>query len=278
MRTIIDKKSGCAAEVFESLTEFSNTLKKASENRSFRGKTLYSKESGFGFTGTKNFDEAQIYLQKGYKHGQNEIGKVKGIVKVSTVVEKRKSLLNVAGFSPCVPAAIQGKPKTMYYTKKEKTAAPVVRLYYDRGIPWYVSQETITRGGANVVALVRYLEARGIRVELYVCHVSKSGKKGCKTRACVVRIKAAAAAVNLQLISYPIVHASFVRRHIFRWMETSRITVGYSNRSYGYTNVSPLEVLQNLGLMEKDAYFIDCKTAAGANSIEDLLLRVGLKM
>lgn len=279
MRTVIDKKNNYAAEVFESLTEFSNTLKKANENRSFDGKILHSKDGSFEFTGTENFDEAQTYLQKGYKHGQNELEKVKGTVKVSAVVEKKKSLLNVAGFAPCVPAAIQGKPKTMYYTKKERTAAPVVRLYYDRRIPGCVSQETITRGGANVVELVKYLEAHGMRVELYACHVTRSSwQRFSKKRACIVRIKAAAAALNLQLISYPIIHASYVRRHIFRWMETSKITVGYSNDSYGYTDVSPIEVLRTLGLMEKDAYLIDCETAAGANSIEDLLLRVGLKM
>ena len=282
MRTIINKEKNYSAEIFESVAEFQRTLKTAKVNESWRHRECQSLETGFSaenFTGTKNFEIAQNYLQKGYKKGMRQLESAKGAIKVSTVVEKNKVKLNVAGFAPCVPAAIQGKPKTMYYTKKLKRAAPVVRLFYQRAARCSVPNETIARAGANVLSLVQYLEKHGIKVELFICAVSK---KQCHTRdnsvcACIIRVKSAAAALNMQLISYPMIHPSFFRRHVFRWRETSKISVG-TDRYYGSTVSNAMNFLQALGILDGDSYYIDIDMAERARSIEDLLLRVGLKL
>lgn len=281
MRTVIDKKKNYSAEIFESVAEFQHTLKTAKENRSWKRRTCLSLESSFSaeeFTGTTNFEEAQSYLRKGYKEGMHQLASAKGAIKVSTAVERNKVQLNVAGFAPCVPAAIQGKPKTMYYTKKKKQAAPVVRLYYQRSVVGSVSNEEIIRAGVNVLSLVRFLENHGIRVELFVCCVSKK-TSACDSPicACIVRVKAAAAALNTQLVSYPIIHPSFQRRHVFRWRETSKIAVG-TCASYGCSLRNAMFFLQELGILGKDSYYIDIDMAERAKSIEDLLLRVGLKL
>lgn len=281
MRTVIDKQKIYSAEIFESVAEFLYTLKKAKVNKSWKNRVCESMgdDSLFQeFTGTPNFEAAQSYLQKGYKEGVHQLERAKGTIKVSTVVERSKVELNVAGFSPCVPASIQGKPKTMYYTKKRRQVAPVVRLFYQRSVVSTVTNEEIIRAGANVLSLIRFLELHGVRVELYVCCVSrKTAAWDSPINACIVRVKTAAAALNTQLVSYPIIHPSFQRRHVFRWKETSKITVGTSS-GYGCSLKNATRVLQAIGLLGKDSYYIDVDMAERAKSVEDLLLRVGLKL
>lgn len=279
MRTIINKDKRNAAEIFNSITEFTAYLNKAKTNKTFARRNLASYETAKYYTsnaGTQSFGEAQRLMRNGYKEGVKKLLSAAGAIKVKTPACVRHTRLHVAGQTACVPAALQGQPKTMYCTTKERKSASVVKLFYNCTAAWGVGTDTIERAGANIVELAKYIERKGVRVNLYVVNVVKGGKFG--HVSCVVRIKDSASPLNIQAVSYPIIHASFLRRHVFRWMECSKITTGMSTNYGKVVQFGVQGRLTELGVMDNNSYYCDLDTAAAAKTIEDLLLSIGLKL
>lgn len=279
MRTIINKDKNNAAEIFNSITEFAAYLNKAKTNKTFARRALDSHETAEYHTsnvGTQSFGEAQRLMRNGYKQGVKKILSAAGAIKVNAPGYMRRTRLHVVGQACCVPAALQGQPKTMYYTKKEKKTASVINLFYNSTASWGINTDTIERAGANIVELAKYIERKGVRINLYIINAVEGGKF--RNVSCIVRIKDSASPLNIQAASYPIIHASYLRRQLFRWIECSKIT---ENMPAGYGRVAQSGVqrrLTELGVMDNNSYYCDLDTAAAAKSIEDLLLCVGLKL
>lgn len=279
MRTIINKDKRNAADIFNSITEFTAYLNKAKTNKTFARRDLASNDTREYYTsnaGTQSFGEAQRLMRNGYKEGVKKLLSAAGAIKVKTPAHVQHTRLHVAGQAACVPAALQGQPKTMYCAKKEMKTASVIKLFYNNTATWETSTDTIERAGANIVELAKYIEKKGVRVNLYVITAVKGGKSG--HVSCVVRIKDSAAPLNIQAVSYPIIHASFLRRHLFRWIECSKITVGMSANYGKVVQFGVQGRLIELGVMDNNSYYCDLDTAAAAKTIEDLLLSIGLKL
>ena len=276
MRTL--KNNNTSIEFFDSVREFVRTLETAKPNKAFARRSLASGyEGNADWYGTENFADAQQLMRSGYKDGCKDLLKCKYGIKVSFQGTTKTNKLHVAGFAACVPAAIQGMPKTMYYTQKQKRNAPVINLYYDMSANCDVCTETLILGGKNIYSLIRYLESKGIKVNLYsVLGTTKSGKNS----FAAIRIKADAMPINPQLISYPLIHPSFLRRHFFRWIETSKLTAHHSGR-YGSAsrsvNSNMIGLLTDAKLLNKESFYIDYENSARATDLNDLMLRIGIK-
>lgn len=83
-----------------------------------------------------------------------------------------------------------------------------------------------------MLQLVNNLEKQGYRVILNVTMICKSSQ-GNIILCNKVRIKNASERLNLSKISFPIVHSSYLRRIIFRWIETFEYTTKPFDNKYG---------------------------------------------
>lgn len=269
-------------ESFESVREFTKICATRKPNNAFSGYNLASERHGrTSFYGTSSFEIANKIMAKGYKEGCKNLMQCKEGIQIKNDAQKSKVIKSYAGFAPCVPAVLMGMPKTMYYRKKEMTKMPVINLYYDCGVNCSVSTDIMTLGGKNVYALCKYLDAKNIRVNLFSfvgVHIA-----GSKNAFLTIKIKDASTPVNPQLIAYPVIHPSFFRRHVFKWIETSEGT-NFSSLTHGYgSNTRDFDhniqkILLDAKILDENSFYIDCEESAKVSSIEDMLLRVGLKL
>lgn len=83
-----------------------------------------------------------------------------------------------------------------------------------------------------MLQLVNNLEKQGYRVILNVTMICKSSQ-GNIILCNKVRIKNASERLNLSKISFPMVHSSYLRRIILRWIETFEYTTKPFDNKYG---------------------------------------------
>ena len=93
-------------------------------------------------------------------------------------------------------------------------------------------KETIEQESVKVLQLVNNLEKQGYRVILNVTLISKS-RRGNIILCNKVRIKNANERLNLSKVSFPMVRSSYLRRIMFKWIETFEYTTKSFDTNYG---------------------------------------------
>lgn len=281
-------------EHFDSLNEFIRIINSRKMNEHFayyygsveRGQAC---TNGKDFTGTRDWAEADGYLRNGYPEGAKAMLDEGRGIKVDEVQQRKKFAIDRVGSMPHVPNAIIGLPKNMVRRVNEPKRTKAVSIYYDFSANGGVSSDTLSTGGRNIYATIRYLEQRGYRVELR-CIVATCkdvtvkhgrGKRTMLHRCSVsVKIKDYQQAINPLMIAYPVTHPSFFRRHIFRWIETSQCTdytefawcYGSSYRVWCENNgIDIAEKLREVKVIPENGKYINCVDAASAKNIDDML-------
>ena len=215
-------------EEYNSISEFVQTINSRPQNPKITSKM--SEFGGFSFTGTHNYNEAENLLLHGWVE---ESEKLNEMLKLKALKEKSfKNTYDVAGFQCSVPRYLQGIPTNMInqkvVTKKQKVITITKNISYSA----HVRKETIEEESVKVLQLVNNLEKQGYRVALNVTLISKSKKENviiCNK----VRIKNANERLNLSKVSFPMVHSSYLRRIMFKWMETFEYTTKSFDGTYG---------------------------------------------
>lgn len=215
-------------EEYNSISEFIQTINSRSQNPEMTSKV--SEIAGYTFTGTHDYNEAENLLLHGWVE---ESEKLNEMLKLKVLKEKSvKNIYDVAGFQCSVPRYLQGIPTNMInqkvITKKQKVITITKNISYST----YVGKETIEEESVKVLQLVNNLEKQGYRVILNVTMICKS-KKGGIILCNKVRIKNANERLNLSKISFPMVHSSYLRRIMFRWIETFEYTTKSFDTNYG---------------------------------------------
>lgn len=215
-------------EEYNSISEFIQKINSRSQNPKMTSKQ--SKTGRFSFTGTNDYNEAENLLLHGWVE---ESEKLNEMLKLKTLKEKSvKNTYDVAGFQCSVPRYLQCIPTNMInqkvVTKKQKVITITKNISYSA----CVKKETIEQESIKVLQLVNNLEKQGYRVIINVTMIVKSKKENiilCNK----VRIKNASERLNLSKISFPIVHSSYLRRIMFRWIETFEYTTKSFDTNYG---------------------------------------------
>ena len=215
-------------EEYNSILEFVQTINSRPQNPEI---TSNASENGdYSFTGTHNYNEAENLLLHGWVE---ESEKLNEMLKLKALKEKSvKNTYDVAGFQCSVPRYLQGIPTNMInqkiVTKKQKVITITKNISYSA----HVRKETIEQESVKVLQLVNNLEKQGYRVILNVTLIAKSRKENiilCNK----VRIKNANERLNISKVSFPMVHSSYLRRIMFRWMETFEYITRSFDTSYG---------------------------------------------
>lgn len=297
MNIIQNKEQNIYVEQFNSVQEFVKYISTARTNAAFRKKygddltqlpsnrEEVCEDDEDAWRGTKTMDKAAFLLKHGYKDGVKNLTASINKVRVINDISKINTRRSVVGGAPCVPAVIMGLPKTMYRRTKTQIKQPVVNIYYDRSAGSSLESQDLVRGGQMIYQTVQALERQNVRVNLYIIIGTTTRKKSNELRHAfaTIKVKSAEMPINPQLVSYPIIHTAFFRRHVFRWIEVSAGTsyTGYTN-GYGMATRDAVRNITQLLLrghiISPNDYYLDCVNAMGCKTVEDVLLRMGLQL
>ena len=223
------------SEVFNSLSAFNSALNERTINVAFS--SHQSSVTGTAkFTTTENYQEASDLMLSGDIANLDKLVTVDGVdlSHIHGTKKVNRQQKSVAGGFPLVPVYLTGVPKNMLASKKITTKTKVISIVYNLSVCGNISSKDIVAAGAKVASIIKYLEAKGIRCNLYVADVAKSVYSDMQVISFAVKIKDAGAPLNLLNIAYPLINPSMLRRHVFRFIETCPAAVsGGIARGYG---------------------------------------------
>ena len=126
-------------------------------------------------------------------------------------------------------------------TKKQKVITITKNISYST----FISKETIENESIKVLQLVNNLEKQGYRVILNVTMICEKYNIVLCNK---VRIKNASERLNLSKVSFPMVHPSYLRRIMFKWIETFEYTTKKFDMCYG----KPMKCAQFIDIVYKN--------------------------
>ena len=207
---------------FNSVEEFSNWLQvtpQTSKGKEFDASNEISK-SNTEFTGTESFDVAQKLLKYGDKVNADKIAAtIRKIKAQGKGNETRNKLYNSpCGFMPIVPKVLAGDPQNMLAIKKQKyTSTKVLNIAYNVAVSCSITVTELTETAAKVANVIASLEKNGYRVNLYAYACGRDLKNN--YYSLLVKIKDSGKYLDTLRIAYPLVNPSFLRRHLFAYLE-----------------------------------------------------------
>lgn len=257
-------------DTFESLEEYIRVIGSRPKNKVMQ----YKDKSVIGdkyFTGTNSYEEATELALKGYKDGLKAIiSNTERRFSHRENANRRRTSLSVQGYAPHVANAIIGLPKSMISTT---TTAPskdkVLTICYLCSVSHHIEAKTLNKAGENLLNAIRILELSGYRVGLYVMvSQTEDDEYLCN----LVKIKDYKQQQNPLKMAYPLVNASYFRRHGFRWIETNpSLTNGKFASGYGvsiiYRNgtktvTEQREFLKKHGILKSSWFYTNVEQAA----------------
>lgn len=273
-------------ETFNGVNEFLSVIGKRSPNNVFKGKKLSSEKQDYNFTMTSSYAESEELMAKGYKEGLNNLQKSKSVkVNRTTNIQKNIPQTGIVGYAPHVPNAIAGVPQSMIAQQKIDQRVKVLTIVYDGGAPGCVNAERFVSAGRHVLDLVQALELQGYRVRVDIQDTFCTYKE---CAICRITVKNHRQPINPLKISYLLIHPSFFRRQVFRWLETvpeltnPRFADGYGIPLYwkvdcnGASTERIREYLKQHRLLEKDTFFTNFYEAEN-HSADELIELMGIK-
>lgn len=230
------------SEYFDSLSEFYQTINARPTNEAFltRKEILMSQCPDKKFTGTKSWEEAQTLATKGDPESVKLIKKelIKDETQTAHVVRDR-TRVDMVGFAPCVPAYLAGRPANMINKRRTVLRAPkILNVAYSFGGHCDVSARDRIKAGASMISAINSLQAKGYRINLYLCHKS-TDRSGTSSISQTIKVKDAGDHTQITSLAYPLINCSFFRRHVFRHMETIPATKTFLRpyvSCYGYSS------------------------------------------
>lgn len=207
-------------KIFDSLGDLSRYIKstpRTKHNEAYKDSEAES-ASDTKFTGTESLAAADELLLKGYDAGvaalQNYIKNVKRNYKVVATIKN-----DVCGFIPNIGAYLTGDPRNMtnITTRRVKAQSKVLNLVVCVTVHGGVSSDTIIEINGKILQNVIELDRGGYNVNLYVVDLTRYRKL--ESTCIMVKLKSSNERLNLLKVSYPLVHSSFLRRHIFAVQE-----------------------------------------------------------
>lgn len=151
---------------------------------------------------------------------------------------------DIVGVRPIVPAALMGVPDSMLaYTPRPQTK-PVQTIDMYISVSHNTDSAVAVAHGAGIASIVDTIEMQGVSVELNAIvqssgeYVTKQGT-GVRTNnkrqtvSTAIRLKNSDQPMDLDVLSYAIIHPAFFRRQWFKWLETHNEYYSGFNSGYG---------------------------------------------
>lgn len=240
---MIEKKvNGIWIAEFKSIREFEQFITETPENKVFKEHNLSSKEETWwtaNFTKTKSFNEAIDLLHNGWTDKARELTKrLRAVERDMAPVMKQQRCISVAGYQPIVPLFLAGQPASMVGTRMQPVKQKVVTLVKSISYNGNIEPEEWTEQGLKALAVVKKLEANGLRVNIDIVRGGYDPDSHSNGIACRVRVKNANERLNISKLAFTMCHPSIQRRLMFRFTEVyDKVTTGYRS-TYGMTFIT----------------------------------------
>lgn len=244
-------------EVFPSMKSFLKANRERDFNIIFRelGKSPVGgtqdinrddRDSQGGFTGTKNYKEAESLALKGWvpSNARNN-----NIFKANSKSKKmvRRTMTGPVGYAPHVPNAIAGRPDSMIYQKRIIEQQPSINILVNFSISANLTKEQIEQTSINLFSALQ-----DTKINLCVGGFSKLFKSK-RNREIMAQAILVIKLTNESMAQrfFAVAHPAMLRRLFFRWLET---VPGLKHQrftsSYGHVGSFTQSDLQELGLKE----------------------------
>lgn len=240
-------------EIYPSIASLINACKTRPVNDVFKKESYLSSEYGTKkFTKTESLAEAYDLLENGWQTPLKDFKAVKASAGVSP---KRTVKADVIGHAPLVPAAIQGLPNSMLRTRKVMQKVKSVEIVYSSNVSCKIPASRLQEIGKELLACVKRLELSGVRVRLTL--LTFSSRSHNKQHAiCGVKLKDYSENLNLQKLTFPLVHASMFRRIGFKWLETCEgLEDWHFTLNYGYP-IHSADTIKEIYKVNKNAKIV----------------------
>ncbi len=259
---------------FDYIQEFKKYLDNTKPNKIFYDKRFQcSLDNDFSFRGTYSFEEAQKLMENGWEEGAKNItGKFNNaILKHKKIQNVKKNIYDIQGYQACVPRYLQDIPTSMINKKNYKKQVKILNVYKSICYNHKWEKDDIIKESVKALLIVDKLESAGYRCNLYTIFGSK---KNNEEVICVVKIKDSKEKINIFKCAYLLAHPSFLRRHMFRFIELfPHITGRNFIWSYGVPILkNDLKNILKKQQQQNDFLFIDlsiCKSFEEILNIND---------
>lgn len=176
------------------------------------------------FTGTKNYASASKMMKFGDNENAAKLQAATAAARVKAdpgVNDVRPQMYtSPAGFLPCVPKYLNGRPDCMYNQQFVSFKnSKVITIVYANCVASDVDAGEINEVSAQLVSAILLLEKKGYRINLYTC---SAFRERCEQAAALIKIKDSAQYIDKRKMAYPLVNPSMLRRHAFRFLETRK--------------------------------------------------------
>lgn len=217
---------------FDSWGEFLDEIESNPPSHPLSGQ---SRSGSYDFTRTNTFEEALKLARTGWAEHRVEVEKIAADLEFSVGEGLRNSfdiVSDVSGQEVNVGAYLSGEPECMFEFSPVKVSKPgrVITIVVNGSIGGGVEVSELVKRGAAVTALVDLLERLQHSTEVYLeFGKSEVGTNLVKTST-LIKLKAAAAPLDLDLLMFATAHPSCNRRLMFAFSEKHH-SIGSS--SYG---------------------------------------------
>lgn len=206
---------------FDSIWSLFQYLKKARITKPFE-KDKSSESGSLEFTGTKSYGEAEkLCLYGGDKSEFEKFMYLKEALD-DTLIEKQVRNIqynDFVGDTPNVPMYLMGHPLNMIRQKREEFSEDkVIDIYFNISVSSSVEKSQIFNRGIIALTLIDHLESLGYRVNLHLFELSTNSDQICLYE---FNLKQIDEATDYRTLFFPLTHPSFLRRIIFRLIETT---------------------------------------------------------
>lgn len=264
-------KKGYYRDIIEynSLAEFYEYIMETPINETFKGYELSSKKGGYDFTYTHSFDEAVSLFKNGWKDMSEKLTQ---ILKVEMGnMEKimvSKNVASVQGYQPIVPLYLNGIPANMVSRQMQPMKQKIITINKSVTYSGRTTIEQIVEQSIKALSIVKKIENQNYRCNLNIVLGTEVAYKAYVIR---IRIKSANERLNVNKVSFPLVHPSMLRRLFFRFIEVYP-TVPYDFRlGYGKpTDPKALREIYSKEILLPQFIHKDIKQIKTLNDLENI--------
>jgi hypothetical protein len=235
---------------FDSVGRFSAFLDRPVSKETYCESSMDTGRAMVKACNTESFQAAENLMKFGDYESLKKIQAVNvDTKKVGEITGKMK--MDLIGSSVSVGAYLSGKPNCFRRIVKAESRSPIIKVGFCPNFPWGASAEKITEISAFVFACIESLEKKGYRVELDIlAGFADSFNKVNLLLDFSIRLKNSDSYINRAKLAYFLINPSFLRRHLFRAIETENNLPIIFRQSYGYC--VPKDTIQKVWAKEYD--------------------------
>lgn len=209
-------------EIFNSIGEFMNVVNTRPTSKHYAGYHLESQEGSKSFTGTENYEEANELFSTGWMEGKKYLTEMTAEKKAFAPTPAYQRKRTQAGGRLHIGALVANAEAV--WVRRQRTLkdniSPIVSVYFDMTVPGIMDKSDLAKISGRLFSAIRNLEEEGYKIELYL---GFTAQERADQLASLIRLKNSNEPISEVKMLYPVVHPSFLRRHNFRWLETTPI-------------------------------------------------------